>query len=60
MPAPARPKVGAFSTAHLIDMYAISRTLPGLAFVAQAPTRPGAGIFSNHGGCSELPYLYRH
>jgi len=55
MPAPARPKVGAFATVHLVDIYYIYRTLLYLTFVVQAPTRTGAGIFSNHDGSSEIP-----
>jgi len=55
MPAPARPKVGAFATVHLFDMSHVYRAIVNLAGVAQAPTRTGAGIFCNPNGYSEPP-----
>jgi len=50
MPAPARPMVGASATVHLIDTLHVFPTTPYLVVVAQAPTRPGAGIFCNPHG----------
>jgi len=55
MSAPARPTAGAFATVHLVDMGQFIHTISFLIDVAQAPTRTGADIFSNHDRYSELP-----